>query len=85
MSEDEAYILDVSGLADGSDDDVSNSREQPAGRPWIGMQFECCGVYIRIYRNQAGTAYEGHCPRCGRPVHIRVGPGGTSHRMFRAT
>jgi hypothetical protein len=84
MSEDEAYILDVSGLADDADEGVADPGSSPAGRPWIGMQFECCGVYTRIYRNQAGSAYEGRCPRCARPVHIRVGPGGTRHRIFKA-
>ncbi|MCL2329972.1 MAG: hypothetical protein FWC56_01565, partial [Phycisphaerae bacterium] len=54
------------------------------GRPWIGIQFECCSIYTRIYRNRSGTAYEGRCPRCSRPIRLRVGPGGTNSRMFRA-
>jgi hypothetical protein len=84
MSDDPPYILDVSGLSEGPEEDGSDSAADAAGRRWIGIQFECCGVYTRIYRNRDGTAYEGRCPRCARPVQIRVGPGGTSHRMFRA-
>lgn len=92
MSDDQDYILDISGLsdeADACDADASGAAEtgefgETGGRPWIGIQFECCGVYTRVYRNREGTAYEGHCPRCTRPVHIRVGAGGTNHRMFKA-
>ena len=52
------------------------------GRPWLGLFFRCAGVYGRAYRNEAGTAYIGRCPRCGKPVYIKVGAGGTSERMF---
>jgi hypothetical protein len=84
MSDDPAYFLDISGLADAPGGAEPGVGGETDARPWIGVQFECCGVYTRIYRNREGTAYEGCCPRCTRPVHIKVGPGGTSHRMFRA-
>jgi hypothetical protein len=35
-----------------------------------------------MYRNQAGTAYTGRCPRCGVPVRAGIGPHGTDRRMF---
>jgi len=92
MSDDPSYILDISGLKLGnSAPDAAHAGARDAdgtdarGRRWIGVQFECCGVYSRIYRNPAGTAYLGFCPRCQRRVNVAIGPGGTNARMFRAT
>lgn len=52
------------------------------GRPWIGVRFVCAGAYIRVFRNVQGTGYVAGCPRCGRVMRFRVGPGGTSSRFF---
>ncbi len=60
---------------------------QPSGqaRPWIAIHWRCCSAYSRIYRNAQATAYQGACPRCGRPVRLRVDPAqGTSARFFEA-
>lgn len=56
--------------------------EQPTSRPYVGVRFACCDVYVRIYRSPDGTSYRGHCPRCAKPVNFIVGPGGTDARTF---
>ena len=53
----------------------------PDGK-FLGIMFECCHAYGRIYRNAAGTAYEGVCPRCRRSVRVPIGAGGTQRRFF---
>jgi hypothetical protein len=58
--------------------------DHPEKRPFLGVTFACCAVYARIYVNRSATAYEGHCPRCGRPIRIDIGPGGSSDRFFDA-
>ena len=60
-----------------------NEAPRPA-RPFLGLHFKCCGVYSRIYLNATGTAFAGHCPRCARPVRIRVGEEGSSSRFWTA-
>ena len=49
---------------------------------FLGVMFNCCSVYTRIYKNKDGTAYVGRCPRCLKSVRIPVGEGGTSERFF---
>lgn len=63
--------LDLSSDPNGGDTQ-SNS---PGRRRFLGVQFACCGVYARVYVNRDETAYEGHCPRCMRPIRIGIGPG----------
>ena len=62
-------------------DDRSTKRKP---RPFLGILFECCNAYARIYRRADGTAYAGGCPSCGRRIKVRVGSGGSDQRFFRA-
>jgi hypothetical protein len=51
---------------------------------FLGIYFKCCRIYGRIYKNKAGTAYKGTCPKCGSVVEVAIGEGGTPMRMFMA-
>ena len=80
MMSEPPYYLDINGLKETSDGD----REPTAlrNRPWVGIRFDCCGFYARVYRSADGTVYRGACPRCQRHVTLRVGPDGTDARFF---
>jgi hypothetical protein len=97
MKDDRDYKLDLSSAAADaaarSEGDADAARPPsrprstppPTARPFISVQFDCCNVYLRIYRSADGTAYRGRCPKCGKPVHFAVGQGGTDSRVFRVT
>ena len=79
MRDDRDYKIDL------STDSACSSNHRPQStpaRPFVSVQFACCHVYSRIYRNLDGTRYEGRCPRCGKPVTFAVGAGGTDSRFF---
>ncbi|GJM26274.1 MAG: hypothetical protein DHS20C16_26890 [Phycisphaerae bacterium] len=78
MHDEPDFVVEIDGL--GESEPISETPR----RAWIGVHFECCDVYVRIYKNPAGDAYEGRCPRCLQKVRARVGPGGTSARFFSA-
>ena len=73
------YHVEIGGL-----EESSSSGSGMRGRPWLGIRFDCCGVYTRVYRNAEGTAYAGRCPKCLRSIRLRVGSGGTDSRFFTA-
>ena len=85
------YIIDIHGLRpaakDADREPAPASRRAgggPQGNPWLAVHWRCCNCYSRIYRNRAATAYEGHCPKCGRKVKATIGDQGTSSRFFEA-
>lgn len=62
--------------------DASPHPAADKSRPHLGVHFVNCHVYGRLYRNAGGTAYIGRCPRCGAPLQVPVGQGGTTQRFF---
>jgi hypothetical protein len=64
---------------------IRGASERPTtARPYLGVHFDCCGTYARIYRNRDRTAYEGRCPRCLGRLRVPIGRNGTDARFFRA-
>lgn len=74
----------MSNTHDPANEQSTASGAAAQGRPFIGVHFECCGVYARIYRRPEQAFYVGRCPRCLRELRVRVGPNGTSTRIFSA-
>lgn len=62
---------------------MSEDNKKKTQRPFLGIMFDCCGIYGRIYKNKEGTAYTGRCPKCMRPISVKIGEGGTGQRFFR--
>ena len=54
------------------------------GKKFLGIMFECCNIYRRIYINKDGNAYEGRCPKCFGEVKVIIGRDGSEKRIFRA-
>ena len=59
------------------------SINNKAKRPFIGIIFDCCNVYQRIYINKDKTAFVGFCPKCAKKVEIRISKTGVDDRFFR--
>lgn len=41
-------------------------------KPFLGVLFQCCNIYRRLYLHPSGRMYLGQCPKCGRPVRFDV-------------
>jgi hypothetical protein len=80
-----AYKLDLSKTARVGKNSSNSTAPAQASRPFLSVHFACCGVYMRIYRDADGRQYQGHCPRCARPVRFMVGPDGSTSRSFTVT
>jgi hypothetical protein len=78
MADPRDYKLDVAGLPrpERTEDAIAHSR------PFLGLQFNCCRTYQRVYRSADGLFYRGRCPKCLKAVEIRVGQGGSDSRFF---
>lgn len=79
--------LDLSSEPDDGRDAAGKRKDRapaPAGRPFLGVRFVCCDVYARIYVNRDLTAYQGHCPKCSRPLVVQISPDGSDERFFEA-
>lgn len=61
-----------------------NETKKTEKRSYLGIMFNCCNTYGRVYKNKEGTAYVGRCPKCMRSVKVSVGEGGTDRRFFNA-
>lgn len=61
---------------------AAHPNPAPQHRPYLGVFFECCSVYQRIYRDPSGKSYTGRCPYCLRPIRFTVGENGTTARDF---
>jgi hypothetical protein len=70
------YRVEIPGVSSESADASATTR------PFLSVQFACCSVYQRIYRDKDELHYTGRCPRCGKPVKFAIGEGGTSSRFF---
>jgi hypothetical protein len=69
---------------DSDRDGTPEDGRRGSPRPFLGVHFACCSVYARVYIHRSATHYVGHCPRCGRRIDFRIGPGGTDERFFTA-
>lgn len=67
-----------------NNENETQTSENSAKRSYLGIMFNCCNAYGRVYKNKEGTAYVGRCPRCMRSIRIKVGDGGTDRRFFNA-
>ena len=70
--------VDIAGVSP----NASANEPSAQGRPFLSVQFACCSVYQRVYRDPDGAHYRGRCPRCGKAVTFAVGDGGTDSRFF---
>ena len=63
-----------------------DNQEQSNKRKFIGVWFECCHAYGRLYKNKEGTEYFGRCPKCLRSVRVPINSNSekaTNRRFFR--
>jgi hypothetical protein len=84
LSDPDDYILDLSSQAPAVTPPATNKKIVNPPAAYLSIHFKCCNVYSPIYKTADGAAYAGHCPKCALPVRIKVGPGGSTSRIFTA-
>jgi len=60
--------------------DKEASRET---RPFVGVTFRCCRVYMRVYPQGIGAQIV-HCPKCGGGLEIEFTADGKPKTFFEA-
>ena len=64
---------------------TAGNKPEHKPKPFIGVRFDCCNVYMRIKLNKAGTAFVGWCPRCTKRAEVKVSKSGSKNPFFVAT
>jgi hypothetical protein len=77
--------LDISSVPNSTHDSNQDPSCEKKTRPFLGIRFDCCRTYGRIYRCDTAMSYQGRCPKCLKPIKVKVGSGGTSNRFFNAS
>jgi hypothetical protein len=78
------YVLELSSVSVPSSPAPSPAEKSTTSASFLSIHFRCCNTYARIYKNAAGTAYSGHCPKCQRRAQIGISADGSKSRMFEA-
>lgn len=76
--------VEIDGIAAAANDERRAAARAERTPAFLAIWFRCCHSYGRLYRNVAGTRYEGRCPRCGARVGARIGRDGSARRIFEA-
>lgn len=65
-----------------------DNKKKTVRRKFIGVWFQCCHAYGRLYKSKDGKFYRGRCPKCLRSVQVRVdenNENATNRRFFRGS
>ncbi len=81
----ESPRLDLSSVPNSTSESSHVQDSGSKSRPFLGIRFDCCRTYGRIYRSDSGMYYKGHCPKCLKKIKVMVGEGGTGQRFFNAS
>lgn len=62
----------------------AQNNAQAKRRQALGIHFRCCNVYGYIYKTHKGDAYAGWCPKCAKPLRVKISQTGegSDQRIF---